>query len=425
MIPEPDDAARDYLMLALRLDKLRPGIVDSYYGPASLKTQVDAEPPRTPTRLREEAAALQSRLRKDVLEPDRQRWLLAQVIALEAQAMMLAGDPLAYLDYVACCLDFTPERTPDTVLVSAAEELGRLLPPGETGNETIAERLTAWDAPYSVDPDRLPSIAEWLLGVTRSRTDRLFGLPTGETVQIDWVSGKPWSAGTEYAGGFRTRIDANVDLLARPAALVHMIAHQCYPGLHTSQSWKERHLVDNLGRLEASVAVLNSPESLVAEGLATLGERIVVPDATYPDLLVELFERAGLAVAGDPAAARDAADRHVRIRRASAILRAATANAALMLHADGASRDEVAAYLRDFMLLTPDRAEKRLAMIEDHLYRAYVVVHYEGERLLRRWFDVDESQEPADRFGRLLRQQLTPGSISRDLAAAGFGTSGW
>jgi hypothetical protein len=77
------------------------------------------------------------------------------------------------------------------------------------------------------------------------------------------------------------------------------------------------------------------------------------------------------------------------------------------------------------MLITPDQAERRVAMIEDPLYRAYVVVHYEGERLPRRWFDVDDSLEPADRFGRLLRQQLTPGSISRDLAAAGFGTSGW
>ena len=41
----PDPIARDYLLLALRLGKLMPGLVDAYFGPAELKFQVQAEPP--------------------------------------------------------------------------------------------------------------------------------------------------------------------------------------------------------------------------------------------------------------------------------------------------------------------------------------------------------------------------------------------
>jgi hypothetical protein len=40
-VPEPDAIARDYLLLALRLDQRMPGLVDGYFGPADLKARVD------------------------------------------------------------------------------------------------------------------------------------------------------------------------------------------------------------------------------------------------------------------------------------------------------------------------------------------------------------------------------------------------
>ena len=57
-VPVPDPVARDYLLLALRLDQHVPGLVDGYYGPADLKARVDLENPRPPARLAEDAAAV-------------------------------------------------------------------------------------------------------------------------------------------------------------------------------------------------------------------------------------------------------------------------------------------------------------------------------------------------------------------------------
>ncbi len=57
-VPAPDDVARDYLLLGLRLDQHLPGTVDGYFGPAELKARVDMEPLRPPARLAEDALAL-------------------------------------------------------------------------------------------------------------------------------------------------------------------------------------------------------------------------------------------------------------------------------------------------------------------------------------------------------------------------------
>ena len=113
MVPAPDPVARDYILLALRLEQHIPGLVDGYFGPADLKATVDMEQLRSPARLRDDATALRDRLAAEVADPDRRAWLDAQLVALETQAGGLAGETLPYLDYVARCFAYTPPRYPD------------------------------------------------------------------------------------------------------------------------------------------------------------------------------------------------------------------------------------------------------------------------------------------------------------------------
>src|SRR5512144_1739021 len=105
-VPAPDPIARDYLLLALRLDQRIPGLVDGYFGPAELKARVDTEQLRPPARLRDDAAALRARLAADVEDAQRREWLDGQLLALETQAAALAGAELPYLEHVARCFGF-------------------------------------------------------------------------------------------------------------------------------------------------------------------------------------------------------------------------------------------------------------------------------------------------------------------------------
>ena len=248
-VPAPDPIATDYLLLGLRLDQHIPGLVDAYYGPADTKARVDMEQLREPSRLREDVASLADRVAREIDEQDRKEWLTAQLHALDAHVLALAGEPLPYPEYVERCMGFAPRRHDAAVFDAAASAIDALLP----GKGSVAERLEAWDHQLEVPIDRLPSVAEWLVERFRERARRDFGLPEGESLRVSIVRDQPWIAYNSYEGGRRSRIDINVDLPVTAPDLVVTIAHEAYPGHHLELSWKETDLVDRRHQLESSM----------------------------------------------------------------------------------------------------------------------------------------------------------------------------
>ncbi len=412
-VPIPDPIARDYLVLALRLDQHIPGLVDGYFGPADLKGQVDMEQLRSAATLRDDAIALRARLENEVAEPDRRDWLDVQLVAIETQARALAGDALPYLDHVSHCFAFDPPRRDDREFEVAAVDLDALLP----GDGPLADRLSAWDAQFVIPVDRLPAVVDGLVARFRTRSAAMFGLPEGEDLRVSLVTDQPWSGYNWFDGGRRSRVDINTDLPVRATDLIHVVAHETYPGHHLEHAWKEADLVDTQGRMEASILLINTPECLISEGLADVGAGISARDDEFVDLLLEIYAQADLEVGRDPGAARDAAERSVALMVPRRVLGAIRGNAALLRHADGRSHEEVLDYLVDVGRFPRAVSEKRLEFIEHPLWRTYVFVYAEGEALLRRWLEgVTKDARPA-RFGRLLHEQLTPGAILAESVA--------
>jgi hypothetical protein len=413
-VPVPDPIAHDYLLLALRLDQHIPGLIDGYFGPADLKARADIEELLPARRLVEDAAALLERIDREVDEPDRRSWLTLQTIALRTHAEALAGTALPYLDHVEHCFAWRPARRDEAVFEVAADAIDRLLP----GPGTVHDRLAAWDQRFVVPSNRVLALATWLVERFRARAATTFGLPDGEELRVRTVRGQPWTGYNWFDGARRSRVDINTDLPTRVAELLHVVAHESYPGHHLEHAWKETELVDRLGRLEASILLINAPECLVSEGLADVGHDFASPAADEPDLLVELYERAGLPLADDRAAARAAAETTVALTPLRRRLSESRVNAALMRHADGMDHETVLAWLEQVGRFAPDVARKRLEFIEHPLWRTYVFVYHEGEALLRRWLDAVPEPERANRFGRLLREQLTPPGIAAEIGAA-------
>lgn len=402
-----DDIGREYLLIALSLGELEDGIVDSYYGPAEIRDEASTRGADAET-LAGEARLLRGRVNEEVSDGQRQRWLDRQLVAIETTATRVAGAEIPYPDEIVRCFDAQPEATPRETYVDVRERLDELLP----GNGSLRERLDARDERLTIPSERLSSILDWLVTEIRRLSGEVWPAPQGESVTISLVTGQPWSAYNWYDGGLQSRIEVNTDLPTRAHQLVGTLAHETFPGHHLEHAWKEQRLVREGGHAEASVLLVNTPDAYISEGLAELGPRLLVDAERWQALLIEICARAGFAIS-----AQDA-EREKQITETLRTLRGSGGDAALQLHVEGRSRDEVREFLVEAALASPERAEKSLEFITHPLWRTYVFCYAGGDRLLTRWCEAaGDLPAQRERFFRLLTEQLTPSGIAEETAA--------
>jgi hypothetical protein len=401
-VPAAVDVPLEYVRLGLRFDRVEPGFVDAYTGDPRIRAQVEDEPAPTPRQLRDRARALLAELDGSGLPADRAEYLRGQLTGLECSARKLAGEPVGYLDEVAAYFQVDVELGDPGTYAAAHAELEALLP----GGGTLAERYARYRHREECPPERLADAVAALSSALRDRVRGSYGLPEVETVRYEVVTDKPWSGFNYYEGGFRSRVAINADLPHRLAQLPHLVAHESYPGHHTEHCRKEQGLVDKDGRLEHTVFLVNTPECLMAEGLADLGIEAAVGPGWGP-WAEEILADLGLHLDGHLAE---------RIAAATAPLNRVRQDAALLLHDRGADADEVTAYLQRWSLVSAARAEQQLRFLTHPLWRAYISTYVEGFDLLAGWLARRPEGEPvADRFLRLLDEPLTPALVAEEL----------
>jgi hypothetical protein len=286
-------------------------------------------------------------------------------------------------------------------------ELDRLLP----GNGDLRDRMRAWNERFTIAAERLPGLLDWLVERLREATAAVYPLPEGESLRVGVVTGQPWTAYNWYDGGRRSRVDVNTDLPVRLGGLVETMSHETFPGHHLEHAWKEARLVDEQGRVESTVLLLNTPESYISEGLAELGRRFVLDDDLQVELLTGAYSRAG--VDGAEEEARVQIGINASLRR----IRGAGGDAALRLHAAGESKAAVRQFLEEEALQEPERAAKTIEFISHPMWRTYVFSYAGGEKLLARWCEA-AGDGARDRFFRLLTEQLTPSGIAEEVVSA-------
>jgi hypothetical protein len=396
------DLAREYVLLGLRFDRLSTGFVDAYTGDPALRQQVEDEPRPLPVALAAQARALLAELPSSGLAEDRVALLRSQLTALECNARRLAGEPVGFVDEVKAYFGVDIALGDESDYAAAHEELAELLP----GPGSLADRYAAYRTVDECPPDRLDGLVRDLSSALRDVVRAGYGLPDGETVEYQIVTDEPWSGFNYYLGGLRSRVAINADLPHRLSQLPQLVAHEAYPGHHTEHCRKERGLVGAGGRLEHTVFLVNTPECLVAEGLADLGIPASI-GAGWGPWAEEIY--ADLKLGFDGALAERVAAVVQRLERSRQ-------DAALLLHDRGASEDEVVAFLQRWMLVPEKRARQSLRFLSHPLWRAYTSTYVEGYRLLSAWLDARPAGQPlGERFVRLLDEPLTPGRIAAEM----------
>jgi hypothetical protein len=400
------DLATEYVRLGLRFDRLEEGFVDAYTGDPGLRAAVDREPAPDPAELARQAAGLRAELPGAGLPGDRVAFLDGQLTALECSARRFAGQRIPFVDEVRAYFDVTIELGDTDEYAAAHARLAEVLP----GSGDLAERFAAYRGRDECPPERLESVVHALSSALRDVVRSGYGLPEGETVEYLVVTDEPWSGFNYYLGGLRSRVAINADLPHRLSQLPELVAHESYPGHHTEHCRKERGLVGGGGRVEHTIFLVNTPECLLAEGLADLGITATV-GAGWGRWATEIYRDLGLSFDGELAE---------RVTQAGRGLDRVRQDAALLLHDRGADQDTVVAYMQRWMLMPERRARQSLRFLCHPLWRAYTSTYVEGYRLLSAWLDARPAGQPiGERYVRLLDEPLTPGRVAAETAGVG------
>ncbi|NLG54257.1 MAG: DUF885 domain-containing protein [Rhodococcus sp.] len=399
---EPDPLVRQYLLLGLSFDRLEEGFVDAYTGDAALRRQVENASPPDPRELAATARTLRGELDSSGLSAQRVAFLDAHLKALECSARKFSGDDVGFVDEVYAYFDVRIARGDEDEYRQAHQKIERVLP----GPGPLTERVHAHRAADEIPPERLRDCVEAFSSALRDLVRGRYPLPENETVEYEVVGDKPWSGFNYYLGGYQSKVAINSDLKQHMANLPRLIAHESYPGHHTEHCRKEAGLVGD-GQLEQTLFVVNTPQCLMAEGLADLALESIVGE-NWGLWAQEIYADLGLRF--DGATAQE-------LSTASAQLLSVRQDAALLLHDEHRGEDDVAAFLQRWSLTTPDRARQSLRFLQSPLWRAYISTYVEGYRLLGTWLrEAPVGPERSERFRRLLDEPLIPQTLRSELA---------
>jgi hypothetical protein len=309
----------------------------------------------------------------------------------------LEGERFSFDEESQALYDATAPSYGEAHFQRILDELDAALP----GRGPLHDRYAAFRDDFVIPADRVDRVFRAAIEACRSRTVRYLPLPDIESFDVEYVTGKPWSGYNWYQGRYRSLIQVNTDLPVYIDRAVDLACHEGYPGHHVYNVLLEQRLVRERGWVEYSIYPLFSPQSLIAEGSANYGIEVAFPGEER--LAFErdtLFPLAGL----DPA--RAAAYR--RVMELAARLGYAGNEAARRYLNGEANREQTAAWLTRYAMMTQPRAEQRVDFFDT--YRSYVINYNLGQDLVRDYVErgLPEGARPADRWRRFAELLASP-----------------
>jgi hypothetical protein len=403
--------AEGYVKLVLEVGKYDANFVDAYYGPKEWKpkeenlqfdsTAYDKLIYTADSLLNE--LELLSEYSATELETLRYRYLYKQLFAVKTKIIILNGSVLPFDLESRALYDVSPPEIIEEDLQKTLDELDKILP----GKGDVAERFINLRKKFEIPKDKIAAVFDAAVKECKSRTSKYINLPAGEKFKAEYVTGKPWGAYNWYKGNLFSVIQIATDFPVYIDSPVGLAAHEGYPGHHVYNIILEKNLVKDKGWIEYTVYPLYSPQSLIAEGTAVVGEKLLFPG----DERIK-FEKDVLF----PIAKLDTTDAELYYKAlelqdkldGSSILAARN-----YLNGDW-TKEETVAWLQKFQLRTKERTEKFLTFIET--YRSYVVTYDMGEILVSDYMERNGGTEDNlarkwEIFNQLISTPQTPSGL--------------
>ena len=403
-----DRVAESYVKLVLAVGQHDTDYVDAYYGPPEWRTEAEARK-RPLADLRTEAEGLLGEFQAyppasdDEVVRLRHQYLVRQLQSMLARIDMLSGKRLTFDEESKALYDAEAPHNSAEHFQQILDQLEKLVP----GDGPLPDRVERFRQGFVIPSDRLDAVFSAAIDECRRRTLEHFELPPGESFEVEYVTGKSWSAYNWYKGNFHSLIQVNTDLPIFVDRAIDLACHEGYPGHHVYNVLLEKHLVRDRGWPEFSVYPLFSPQSLIAEGTANYGIEVAFPGEQRVRFERErLFPLAGI----DPSTA----ERYYEVQRLIQKLSYAGNEAARRYLNGEIGREQAVDWLVRYNLSSRERAEQRTRFFDQ--YRSYVINYNFGQDLVREYIERRGGTEsnPAKRweeFEKLLASPRLPSGL--------------
>jgi hypothetical protein len=410
MIPDIDTLARRYVALTLAVGQHDRYLVDAYFGPAELQPKQQLSLAQLEPQLQElqEQLNLQVGASQDPTHTQRCSALLASLRALMARLRLLQGEQLSLAEECQQIYDIGLPTPAPEIWDAARSSLNDLLP----GSAALWQRLEALERALYVPEAQLLPLFEHCVATVRARTRTQLQLPDAESFSIELVRGEPWSAYNWFKGGARSHIQLNVDIPVILPRLLHLAAHEGYPGHHAHHSLMEQEFFVRRAWVEYSIYPLFGPQSVIAEGIAdTALDVLFSPEERMDFELQQLSGQAGIS--------KEPLVLYHSVARQLGVLRHVELGIAADYLGGTLSADQAVQRLTHLALVRPDRAHKRLQFIER--YRGYVCTYSCGKDLVSAYVfktAVSPTEQPLipivrswKRLESLMRRSVLPSAL--------------
>ena len=168
-------------------------------------------------------------------------------------------------------------------------------------------------------------------GPARRAPRRSSTCPAGEERRRSSRSAdEPWWAFNYYLGDLASRVVLNIDVPTTGLDLVHLAAHEVYPGHHTEHAVKEQLPDREQGRIEEAIQLVPTPQAVLSEGIAEIGTDVSSTTTAREEAVRDPAQRTASSWSTRSSPSGSA--------RRSSRSRTVGLDAALMIHEDGASR---------------------------------------------------------------------------------------
>lgn len=394
--------AVQYVQLGLNIGQYDPDFVDAYYGPDSLKPQIDKLDIFPKDSLLSSVAHLKDKLRAISAQLSdtgkmRARWISRQLTAFDRRIRIFSGE---FESFDVESKDLYGVSAPvysEAHYAALLDTLNKILP----GNGNIQIRFQKLANQFIIPKDKIDTLFRITIAEARKQTMSHYKLPLNESFSIEYVNNKPWSGYNWYKGQYKSIIQINTDTQIFLDRTIDVGSHESYPGHHVYNLLLEKNLYRDKGWVEISLYPLFSPQSFISEGSANYGIELAFPG----QYKLKFSKEHLLPLAGLDTINLDLYFKALAIRSQLNYARNEAGRGLLNKTMD---EKQALAWMMNYCLYNEETALKSISFIKK--YRSYIINYNYGMDVLKNYVEskTEDEKKRWEVFGNLLSNPVLP-----------------